>query len=520
MAAERKWSDQQKQIFGWFKSGGGNLVVRARAGTGKTTTIVEAIGHAPEGRILLCAFNKRIATELQGRLSNPSAEAATLHSVGFASVRRFWERIRIDDKGARKEWLARQACGTRTPDAIVKLVGKLHTLGREMAPLATTWEELRSLAMVHDCVPDLEWAEDGFDVDKVASLALDAMKLAAERPVATGIDFSDMLFLPVRNKWLRPKYDLIVVDECQDMNATQLLIARGVAAGRVVVVGDDRQAIYGFRGADSGSLDRLKAELNATEMGLTVTYRCGQAIVQQAQSIVPDFYAAPTNGPGEIMHAPVAQLPAMVAVGDFVLSRKNAPLATIALKILRTGKRAKIEGKDIGAGLRALVNKVATGKAKGSMPEFLSKLSTWEAKEVARAEKSGDANAETRIERVRDQAETLRALADGLSGVPELQARIDDLFSDGGGPRVVCSSVHRAKGLEADRVFVLTDTLLRELPCKCKHWAGSHRSGSGCDQCACARYCEDAARKIEEQNIEYVAITRAKHTLVWVDGLP
>jgi DNA helicase-2/ATP-dependent DNA helicase PcrA len=301
------------------------------------------------------------------------------------------------------------------------------------------------------------------------------------------------------------------------MNATQILIAQGCASGRVVVVGDDRQAIYGFRGADSGSLDRLKVELQATELGLTTTYRCGRLIVAEAQPIVPDFEAAPTNAEGEIVHIPVLQLPAAVEVGDFVLSRKNAPLAKIALRILRTGKRAKIEGKDIGAGLRALVNKIAKGKAKGSMPEFLSKLTTWEAKEVDRASKSNDAAAETRIERVRDQAETIRVLADGLSGVPELQARIEDLFADGGGPRVICSSVHRAKGLEADRVFILTDTLMRELPCKCKHWAASHTS-SGCEKCPCSRYAEDAKKKQEEQNIEYVAITRAKHTLVWVDG--
>jgi DNA helicase-2/ATP-dependent DNA helicase PcrA len=519
--APRVWSDQQQQIFRWFASGTGNLVVRARAGTGKTTTIVEALSHAPEKRILLCAFNKRIATELQGRLTNPAAEAATLHSVGFAAVRQYWERTRIDDKGARKEHLARQVCGDKVPDALVRLVAKLHTMGREMAAAATDWRELRPLAFAHDCVPDEEWADDGYDTDWVCARAIDAMNLAASvRPLATGIDFADMLFLPVRNKWLRPKYDLIVVDECQDMNETQLLIAQGVAKGRVVVVGDDKQAIYGFRGADSGSLDRLKTELEAQELGLTTTYRCGKAIVQEAQRLVPDFLAAPSNGEGRIETIPVSQLAAACAVGDFVLSRKNAPLATIALRILRAGKRAKIEGKDIGAGLRALVGKLSKGKATGSMPQFLAKLTTWESREVERASKSGDQTAEARIERVRDQAETIRALADGLSGVPELQARIDDLFSDSGGPRVICSSVHRAKGLEAERVFVLADTLLRELPCRCKHWAGVHDSGSGCSQCACKHYAEDAARKQEEQNIEYVAITRAKDTLVWVEGLP
>jgi superfamily I DNA/RNA helicase len=99
-----------------------------------------------------------------------------------------------------------------------------------------------------------------------------------------GIDFTDMIFLPVANNWIRPQYDMVVVDEAQDMNTCQLAIAQGLARNRVVVVGDDRQAIYGFRGADSGSLDRLKDELKATELGLTTTYRCGRGIVALAQT--------------------------------------------------------------------------------------------------------------------------------------------------------------------------------------------------------------------------------------------
>lgn len=516
-----EWSEQQRAIFSWFRQGAGNLVVRARAGTGKTTTIIEAIRHAPEQRILLCAFNKKIAMELERR-AHPNVEVATLHSLGFRAVGMFWERIRTDEHYARRDALAREACDDRTPDAIVRLVGKLHTAGREMMPFATDVRDLRRLAYARDCVPDSEWAEFGYTVDWVAAAALRAMESASKtRPFATGIDYTDMLFLPVRNRWLRPRYDLVVVDECQDMNATQLLIAQGLAKGRVVVVGDDRQAIYGFRGADSDSLDRLKGELKATELGLTSTYRCGKVIVSVAAKIVPDFEAAPCNHDGEIMRMSVHALPAAVEVGDFVLSRKNAPLAKVTLGILRTGKRAKIEGRDIGAGLRALVTKLASGKAHNSMPEFLSKLTQWAGREIERAERSKDKGAETRIERIRDQAETLRVLAEGLSGVRELQVRIDDLFADTKGiPVVMCSSVHRAKGLEAERVFVLDATFVREVPCECGHWPTAHPDGWRCRDCTCGRFVEDADRLLEERNIEYVAITRAKSVLVRVDGLP
>ena len=513
----RLWSTQQQAVFNWFRTGTGNLIVRARAGTGKTTTMVEALKYAPEKNPVFCAFGKKIATELQSRVSN--ADVSTFHSLGFAAVRRYWERTRMDERGARKDALAREVCGPLSPDPITRLVAKLHTAGREMAPLTTDWRDLLPIAYDQDCVPDEDWVDRGFDLDWICQRACMAMDLAATvRPLATGIDFTDMIYLPVRNKWLQPKYDLVIVDEAQDLNATQLLIARGIASGRTVVVGDDRQAIFGFRGADSGALDRLKRELNATELSLNVTYRCGRKIVESAARLVPDFEAAPSNPDGEIQQMSVTKVPEVVAIGDFVLSRKNAPLATMALRILRTGKRAKIEGRDIGAGLKALVGKFAKGRGGSSMPEFLERVTNWQDKEVTRAARSKDKLAEGRIERINDQADTLRALAEGLSGVPELQTRIEQLFADDGGPRVICSSIHRAKGLEADRVFVLDATLIHESPCGCGHHRSLH--GSACSRCDCTEFCEDAKRQLEERNLEYVAITRAKTTLVRVAGLP
>src|SRR4051812_38185721 len=103
----REWSSQQQDIFTEFKDGRSNLVIRARAGTGKTTTIIEAISYAPEEKILLAAFNKKIAEELKDKLKNPKAEAKTLHSLGFGFVRRNWPGVRLDNERADK--LARQA---------------------------------------------------------------------------------------------------------------------------------------------------------------------------------------------------------------------------------------------------------------------------------------------------------------------------------------------------------------------------------------------------------------------------
>ena len=485
MTSSRTWSAQQSAIFDWFRDGEGNLVVRARAGTGKTTTLLEGIQCAPENRILLAAFNKSIANELAGRLSNPNAEAKTLHSLGLRFVRRNWSNIRIDSEGERAERIARMSCGDDVPDPIVRLVVKLASKGKTIAPLAKESRPLLGLAYAFDCVPEEEWEEDGYDAEWVAERALAAMELCARTRDGL-IDFDDMLFLPIRNRWIRPWFNLVVVDECQDLSRAQILLAYGACKGRMAVVGDDRQAIYGWRGADSGSLDRLKSKLKATELGLTVTYRCPTKVVEVAQKLVPDFTAAANAAPGEVSESAFEKMLDSIELGDFLLSRKNAPLVASCLALLKRGKRARIQGRDIGAGLKRIVRKLGDG---APMPMFLERLTRWAERKITRVLASGVRSADERAAQIRDQADTLQALAEDLSGVRELEARIDDLFTDRPGPRIVCSSVHRAKGLEADRVFVLQDTLRR-------------------------------TTQLEEQNIEYVAITRAKSQLVWVNGLP
>jgi len=271
----RTWSTQQDGIFTFFVDADGHLVVRARAGTGKTTTIVEAVKRYlvahPGKLVVVCAFNKRIADELTTRFVGcAGVQVKTLHAIGWSIVRRWWQGVRINDKKkdpiTRADDLTNRVCGQKVPDEITKLVSRLHTLARETMPLATRADQLIDLAESHECMPSDEWMEEGWTTERVAEYAVQAMDLAArEKPIATGIDFADQIFLPVRNGWINGWADLVVVDEAQDMTLAQLIIARGILrkGGRMIVVGDDRQAIYGFRGADSGSPARLKAELAA-----------------------------------------------------------------------------------------------------------------------------------------------------------------------------------------------------------------------------------------------------------------
>jgi DNA helicase-2/ATP-dependent DNA helicase PcrA len=486
----RVWSEQQHAIFDWFKSSRINkrlcqhLIVRARAGTGKTTTIVEGVNHAPEENIILCAFNKRIAVELEARVNNPNVTVKTLHAIGFGIIREYVRKVRVAKGDARERALSMAVCGPNTPDTILKLVSKLHTKAREIVPYANTPFLLEPLAEQFECAPEYFWQAQGYDLQYVLDKACEAMNLAATQDV-TEIDFADMIFLPVRRGWAAPRYNLVVVDEAQDMTAAQLMLARQIMAldGRVCVVGDDHQAIYGFRGADSKSLDRLKSELAAGELRLTATYRCGRKIVTEASRFVDDFVAGPNNSEGEVLTIVREDLTAKVGYGDFILSRLNAPLAGYAMQLLREKRRARIAGRDIGQHLKTLVRKLAKGAQ--DVETFLVRVREHEEKTRKRylALKW-----ESKLAELEDMVETVSHIAEGCNTVGEMEGVIDLLFTDDGlGDKgmITLSSVHKAKGLEADKVFVLAWTL---------------RTG----------------KSQEEDNIHYVAVTRARDVLTYV----
>lgn len=480
------WSPQQDAIFAWGEAPSGNLVVRARAGTGKSTTIFEFIARAlsrnPRLQVLYAAFNKEIAVAAQARVPQ-RAEVKTLHGLGLRYIRRNW-RVAVeerDQEGERALNLAKLAA-PNAPDKVLRLVAKLHSKARELRPFAQNISELVTLAYDFDLVPEDDYCEE-WPTERVADAAFRAMHFAKARTDV--IDFSDMVFLPLVHRWVRPWFDMVIVDEAQDMTEPQLMIAQGACRrnGRIVIVGDDRQAIYAFRGADSGSLDRLKKELRATELGLTVTRRCGKTIVAVAQAMVPDFVAHADAPEGAVTRCDAEAMLDAAREGDFILSRTNAPLVPVCMGLLRRGVRARIKGKDIGRGIVSLIRKMRA-KTIADMPV---KLEAYVARETTKAQKLSEKARDRRVEFVRDQASIVNFLCEGATTIAELEVRCNELFADDTRGAVMLSSVHKAKGLEADRCFLLEGTF-RPSP------------------------------DIEEQNIRYVAVTRAKTQLTWVSG--
>ncbi len=544
-----------------------HVIVQARAGTGKTTTLIEGlkalkglpttITPSPQQAavwdalllskdsaktVCFVAFNKSIAEELQRRVP-AGCDAMTMHSLGYRAVTKQFGRCEVTSY--------------RVPDLIAE---ELEVDGRELRRtnpvLLKATEDLVGLCKVnlvgHNLVERVPgkvrpgsyvdrqlknyWEESldqlcsHFDVevngqrDRVYALVPRILERCKD--VRGKVDFNDMIWLPIALNLPVTRYDLLLTDESQDLNRCQQALAKK-AGRRLVFVGDDRQAIYGFAGADNQSLSRLRSELEETDRGcvvlpLTVTRRCGKAIVEEAKRIVPDFEAHESNGEGTISTAlfstksknpsgnywlggesaarqtetrPVAETyRPLVRDGDFLLCRVNAPLVSECFRFLREGRKATIQGRDVGAGLTSLVKKLTKDDPTVRATDLVKRLEIWHDAEVEKEGAKKDPS-EGKIIALGDKRDCLVCFCEDVRTAGDALKKIEEIFTDNKqSPGVRLSSIHRAKGLESDRVFFLMPERA-----ECPHPMA--KSGWQIEQ---------------EMNLLYVGVTRARKELVYV----
>lgn len=498
------WSDYQIAIFDWVKLAAipaavrRALVVEAVAGSGKTTTIVEAANSIPmTDSAVFLAFNKKIATELGARLPG-HIDARTLNSIGHRAVMSKFGRVSLDASKVRKivkeltdevsiedgeSYTARYYTSE-----ICSLVGKAkahclvpyESLNGELTTY-DSWKELKSFYGVYSECPD----------DALFSFAQRALE-ADVRNIAT-IDFDDQLYFTVVYNIAVPQYDWIIVDEAQDLSLVNRVMLDMFLSdtGTIIAVGDSRQAIYGFRGADSSSMDNMVSTFNADKLPLSITYRCPRLVVEIAQGFVPEIQAADNAKDGVVNELDKFGLTEFVHE-DLIVCRNTAPIVSTAYKLIRAGLPVRVAGRDIGKGLVSLVKKIAGRQFHSiSMGDFEIKVQTWMRGQIKRAVEQDQ---EDRIEAIEDKGESILAIVEGsdCTTLDELNHIIEDLFNGTRGP--MFSTVHRAKGLEADRVFILDPHLM---PSKSARREWQHT---------------------QERNLQYVAVTRSLDTLNYLDS--
>lgn len=481
-------SGQQAAFLGRLADGEEHIVLAARAGTGKSTTCREGAWSLGDRTSIYCCFNKHIAREFQPGLPR-SCNAATLHSLGYKLIR---ESVRTAEIDADK--VDRLAEGYlpgdhRRPQR--RAVARLVSLCKSNLLDGADPGRLEELAAVHDVRVSPHYASDVFE-------AVAGVVAESAGDLAT-IDFDDMVWLPVV-LGIRPSSspDVLFVDEAQDLNPVQhALVDLLCPAGRMVVVGDEFQSIYAFRGADSRSMPKLHDRLAGSPRGvvampLNVTRRCPASVVDLAKKLVPDIRAMDDAPAGEVATVDPEDWASAVDVGDMVLCRTNAPLVSACYRLLKAGVRARVVGRDVGEGLASLIRMLKPS----DVGDLVRRAGDHRARELRKLDRLR--NPATAVQVLNDRCDCLVAMCEDASTVDEVLGRIARMFSDdvSDDRTVTLSSVHRSKGLERGNVTILRPDLLPG------PWA------------------KDEEALQQERNLLYVAITRAKSRLTFAGDLP
>ena len=483
----RVFSSYQEAIFQWVAAGRGDAFVSAVAGSGKSTTLIEAASRVTSDRVLFLAFNKHVVTELRERLP-AGVTVQTIHALGLRAVTRALGRCQVDDTKYGRIVRAYLA-DNDIVDPGGELAGQLRELTRyAQATLIDPREPDEVLGLAEHF--GIEISEPDVAVRALYNILHRGARIAREEGT---LSFTDMLWLPHLLELRPDRYDWVFVDEAQDLSPAQreLTLSTRARGGRMLFFGDERQSCYGFSGADTASVRNIITRTGAVELPLSICYRCPTSHIDLAKAIVPAIEAAPGAKAGVVADIGRSQLAGRVQEGDLIICRVTAPLVEACFELIEAGVPARIRGRDIGAGLSALLKRAERVQLRNPELSILAALFEYRAVQLRDLARLPDV--EMRIEVLLDQVDSLLAVhrLAAPRSVAEFHEAIADVFSDGK-PSVTLSTIHRAKGLEADRVFILA-------PEKMPHPAAKL----------------DWERE-QEANLTYVAFTRAKSELYFV----
>ena len=490
------YSTEQQSVFDVFFNTDSNAVITAAAGSGKTFTIQHLLWKIADRRSdyksLYVVFNSRNKTEAESKMPE-SCDVKTLHALGMQILKsagpmrvdehKVWNFLSImfpdTSKGLTDKEKEKELKAYNRRKFLMK---KLIDFSRIML-MDQSFEDLTECATLNQinitpqdiqlCATVLAEMNRQFFGDKTTIIPTNQVHT----------DFVDMRYLPVRfadKCKYSHNYDLVCLDEYQDTSRMMFeLVQRWILSNpktRYLAVGDPMQDIYGFAGADTQYFQILADRVNTESLTLSTCYRCKPAIVREAQKLVPSIQPMFSHDDGEVIqegnYNDAQDL-------DFILCRKNRPIVAICLDMLREGRRAVVRGRDIAEDMLSILNQIGattlTELLQGletTKDNYLRQMIEGRGWDLARAKKSEE------FKNLLDRCGVLEDMGNRFE-VSQISSIIDSIFTDGKVNAVILSTVHKAKGLEADNVYIL-------------------------DLC-----------QMESVELKYVAITRAKNKLVY-----
>jgi DNA helicase-2/ATP-dependent DNA helicase PcrA len=506
----------------------GPVRVLAGAGSGKTRAITHRIAYGVETgvyspeKVLALSFTSKAAGEMKSRLANlgvTGVACRTFHSAALAQLGHFWpDRV----GGASPNVRASKAM--------------LLSQAAEQLRLPSSAEVIRAVAA------EIEWRKvrlispeayrDNIATRQLPSgLSAEALVAVMERYESLKddrreLDFEDVLTatlgLLISTPWaaeqVRERYRFLVVDEYQDVSPVQRALIEAWRGTRsdVCVVGDPNQTIYSFAGANAEYLLGFEREFpEARTIELDTTYRSTPEIVHVANALVPEspleLVAVRPSGPGvRFVSAPTDAAEAAAVAADIrraidsgvpakhiaVLYRINAQSLALESALGAAGVPFRVRGarffqEESVRRLMTLIGAMAETEpatlARDGLALVLREHFNWISKPPANPIERQSWDVLAAVHALADTAAptaTVRDLRDELRrrAADDLEPAID---------AVTLSTVHAAKGLEWDTVFVigLSEGLFP------------------------LAYATSEAALAEERRLTYVAVTRAERSL-------
>lgn len=510
---------EQQDYINFLKNGSGHTVLKAVAGSGKTSTLLAGLDHM-SGNTALCAYNRAIADEIKGKIGfRPGIFANTLHGYGLAAWKKLNPAAVVDEDAKIKEIRSHvdsdlvsfiSSLGY-TQEQIKSEADKVFSLARKLLSFAKqevfgvlkrsddkqSWLDIFER---NDLISGLEdsdgnlhkyWSDYRDQSFRIAYKALKYSISISDRL----IDHDDMIYMPLIKNIPMYRYSWVLLDEAQDTNPARRLLAKRMLKrdGRLIAVGDDKQAIYGFTGATANSIDLIKQDLNAITLSLSVSFRCSKAVVRAAQEYNPDIQYADNAVEGSDTAIDInefCKIAKNISPDNAIICRNTAPLVDLAYYLLSIGKACHIEGRKIGENLAKMVDQWKAPKTVGA---YLTRLDKYADDQTAKYGNNPDKL--SKLDQLLDQIAAIKAIASGLdlsSPREALKDKIMSLFADNA-PSLTLTTIHKSKGREFNQVY----------------WIG------------CNRYNPSSFAKLDwqidqESNLCYVAITRAKIDLIRV----
>lgn len=503
-------STYQKRVIEWLQadSDSRDAVVNSVAGSGKSTLLKLAADAISMSNVkiqdcLVLVFNKKNKTALVKKLdSRWQYSISTVHSAGYQVLKKYLGVRRLEVEESKYRQLAKTLDWFNGSDPkqakVVSLSDFLKLFEFARLTLSPLTPQALSSLISHFAldIDKQHLAQISQRIDYLFKVGMDA---AASEAV---IDHTDMLWLPVVwqvNQTPGFKFaQRVMVDEAQDMSRLQLEFVLSLAHERakMLFVGDPAQSINGFCGADTDSFSNIQTRLQAQEFTLPVCYRCPKTHIELINKLCPEIPIVPRDNAslGSIKVIKEWDLwdetkDSQIKPGDLVIARCSSSLIDLHLKMIVRGIPCNLVGSSLQQDLLNLLEDIAeqTGFEYQKLTEFAQtylkfKQSIYEQND----------NGAILLLQLNDQIKAVEAIYNHFQSksLAELASSIKQLFGSEDDEAVLLSTIHRAKGMESERVYIAEPLTLPLLWESQKQW-----------------------QEQQEQNLLYVALSRSTKDL-------